>query len=127
MTRLPLIALPGLLGANAAFAAPGVAMADLSAVIMSLALVIAFIFAAAWAVRRMPFGVGRGNGPLKVMAALSLGPKERLLLVEARGEEILLAVSPAGVFNVGATQSADASGSVRLPSTEPKFVLPDPT
>jgi flagellar protein FliO/FliZ len=116
--------LPSLLTADAAFAAPGVAMADLSAVIMSLALVIGFIFAAAWVVRRMPFGVGRANGPLKVLAALPLGPKERLLLVEARGEEILIAVSPAGVFNVGATK-AGGVGGVR--SEEPTFVLPDPS
>ena len=99
-------------------------MADLSAVIMSLALVIGFIFAAAWAVRRMPFGIGRGNGPLKVLAALPLGPKERLLLVEARGEEILIAVSPAGVFNVGAAKTSAASA--RPSSPEPTFVLPDP-
>ena len=101
-------------------------MADLSVVIMSLALVIAFIFAAAWAVRRMPFGVGRGSGPLKVLAALPLGQKERLVLVEARGEEILLAVSPAGVFNVGAAR-LNAAGSGRPPSPEPTFVLPDPS
>jgi flagellar protein FliO/FliZ len=126
MMRLRFIALPGLLAANTAFAAPGVGMADLSAVIMSLALVIAFIFAAAWAVRRMPFGVGRGNGPLKVLAALPLGQKERLVLVEARGEEILLAVSPAGVFNVGVTRT-HAAGNVRPPSPEPTFVLPDPS
>jgi len=126
MTRPALIALPGLFAADAAFAAPGVAMADLSAVIMSLALVIGFIFAAAWVVRRMPFGIGRANGPLKVLAALPLGPKERLLLVEARGEEILIAVSPAGVFNVGAAR-AHSAGSVRPPSAEPVFVLPDPS
>ena len=47
----------------------------------------------------------RGNGPLKVLAALPLGPRERLVLVEARGEELLIAVSPAGVFNVGAAHA----------------------
>jgi flagellar protein FliO/FliZ len=125
MTRLRFIALPSLLVADAAFAAPGVGMADLSAVIMSLALVIGFIFAAAWAVRRMPFGIARGDGPLKVLAALPLGPKERLLLVEARGEEILIAVSPAGVFNVGAAKTSAAS--TRPSSPEPTFVLPDPS
>jgi flagellar protein FliO/FliZ len=116
MMRAAVTILPGVLVAETALAAPGVAMGDLSGVVLSLALVIGFIFAAAWLVRRMPLGLGKSNGPLKVLAALPLGPKERLVLVEARGEELLIAVSPAGVFNVGAHRAAP-----------PKFVLPDPT
>jgi flagellar protein FliO/FliZ len=108
--------------ANTAFAAPGVAMADLSSGILSLTLVIGFIFGAAWLVRRAPFSIGRGNGPLKVLAALPLGAKERLLLVEARGIELLIAVSPAGVFNVG-TPSAQQHAARTPP--EPTFTLPE--
>jgi flagellar protein FliO/FliZ len=119
-------------GASRAWAAPGVAVADFSTMLMSLALVVGFIFAAAYVVKRMPFGVGaRGNGPLKVLAALSLGPKERLLLVQARGEELLIAVSPAGVFNVGAQVAAPSMpGAPGTPpprplAPEPKFVMQD--
>jgi flagellar protein FliO/FliZ len=87
----------------AAEAAPGIEAVDLSGVVMSLALVVGFILAAAFVVRRTPFGaMGRRSGELKVVAALPLGPRERLLLVQARGEELLIAVSPAGVFNVKA-------------------------
>jgi flagellar biogenesis protein FliO len=39
-------------------------MADLSGVLLSLVLVVGFIFAAAWVVRRMPLGLGRGTGPV---------------------------------------------------------------
>ena len=111
-----------LLTAHTAFAAPGVALADLSSVILSLTLVIGFIFGAAWLVRRAPFSIGRGNGPLKVLAALPLGAKERLLLVEARGTELLIAVSPAGVFNVGAPS---AQAQVARTPAEPTFTLPE--
>jgi flagellar protein FliO/FliZ len=117
--------LPGALLAETAQAAPTVAMADLSGVVLSLVLVVGFIFAAAWVVRRMPLGVGRGNGPLKVLAALPLGPRERLVLVEARGEELLIAVSPAGVFNVGAAQSR--APLAKPAASEPTFVLADPS
>jgi flagellar protein FliO/FliZ len=122
MRRLLLIV--GLTTANVAFAAPGVALADLSSVILSLTLVLAFIFGAAWLVRRAPFSIGRGNGPLKVLAALPLGAKERLLLVEARGTELLIAVSPAGVFNVG-MPSTGAAGFGTAAPVEPKFTLPE--
>jgi flagellar protein FliO/FliZ len=117
------IGLPAVLVAETALAAPTVAMTDLSGVILSLVLVVGFIFAAAWVVRRMPLGLGRSNGPLKVLAALPLGPRERLVLVEARGEELLIAVSPAGVFNVG---TSPARPGVK-PVAEPTFALPDPT
>jgi flagellar protein FliO/FliZ len=127
MKRLGLAVLPGMLAAEAAQAAtPTVGMADLSGVVLSLALVVAFIFAAAWVVRRMPLGIGRGNGPLKVLAALPLGPRERLVLIEARGEELLIAVSPAGVFNVGAPHGRATQGA-KPGAAEPTFVLPDPS
>jgi flagellar protein FliO/FliZ len=126
MRRAATIGLLSVLVAETAVAAPAVAMADLSGVILSLVLVVGFILAAAWVVRRMPLGLGRGNGPLKVLAALPLGPRERLVLVEARGEELLIAVSPAGVFNVGAAQGRPATDA-RPAAVAPTFVLPDPT
>jgi flagellar protein FliO/FliZ len=106
-------AVAGLSAADAAFAAPGVQVGDLSTVVLSLVLVVGVIFAAAFVAKRTPFALNaRGNGPLKVVAALSLGPKERLLLVEASGEQLLIAVSPAGVFNVGRTVSPAAAAPV---------------
>jgi flagellar protein FliO/FliZ len=125
MMRGAAVLAPGMLAAQTALAAPAVAMTDLSGVVLSLLLVVGFIFAAAWVVRRMPLGLGRSNGPLKVLAALPLGPRERLVLVEARGQELLIAVSPAGVFNVGAAALGRAPGAVR--PAEPTFVMPDPT
>ena len=47
-------------------------------------------------------------------------------LVEARGEQLLIAVSPAGVFNVGATSQA-ARPETSLPAAPTQFVLPDPS
>ena len=124
MRRAAAVVLPSALVAETALAAPGVGMGDLSGVILSLVLVVGFIFAAAWVVRRMPLGIGRGTGPLKVLAALPLGPKERLVLVEARGEQLLIAVSPAGVFNVGGSLGLAGTAAAR---PAPAFVLPDPS
>ena len=65
---------------------------------LSLGLVVGLILAAAYFFKRAPFGLaGRGEGPLRVVASIALGPRERLLLVSARGREILVGVSPAGV------------------------------
>jgi flagellar protein FliO/FliZ len=107
---------------------PAVEVADLSSVVMSLALVLTVIFGAAYVLRRTPFGAGaRGNGALKIVAALPLGAKERLLLVQARDQELLIAVSPAGVFNVGAAHGRAPADVTAAKSETQKFVLGDPT
>ena len=97
--------------AQAPAPAPGGAVADLSAVMTSLAAVVAIILVAAFVVRRLPLGFpGKRSDLLKVVAQLPLGPRERLLLIEARGSELLIAVSPSGVFNVGAASDASFRG-----------------
>jgi flagellar protein FliO/FliZ len=71
---------------------------DFSGLLASLGIVLGLIAVAAFVVKRTPLGAaGRQSGPLKVLAALPLGPKERLLLVEARGTELLVAIGPNGV------------------------------
>jgi hypothetical protein len=49
--------------------------------------------------------------------------------VQARAEELLIAVSPAGVFNVAAVAQNAAGGApaARAKAAEPTFVLPDPS
>ena len=88
----------------------GLDAADVSAMAMSLLAVVGLIIAGGYILRRTPLGaVTRQSGPLRVVATLPLGARERLVLVEARGTERLLAISPAGVFNVG----GDVPGDVR--------------
>lgn len=80
----------------------GVGAADVSTMAISLLAVVGLIVAGGYLLKRTPLGaVARQSGPLKVVATLPLGARERLVLVEARGAELLLAISPAGVFNVG--------------------------
>jgi hypothetical protein len=46
------------------------------------------------------------------------------VLVQARGEELLIAVSPAGVFNVGTVPSP--APAARVPTAQPaKFIIED--
>jgi len=71
-SRAAAVLLPSTLVAETALAAPPtVGMADLSGVILSLVLVVGFIFAAAWVVRRMPLGIGRGNDEAQIDAAVA--------------------------------------------------------
>jgi flagellar protein FliO/FliZ len=70
---------------------------SLTQVTLSLGLVLALIFAAAWAVRRMR-GFGRvASGSLDVLADLPLGQKERAVLIRVGTKQILLGVAPGRV------------------------------
>jgi len=101
---------------------------QLPGVAISLGLVVALIVVAAWLLRRSPLGAfARANGPLKVVATLPLGPKERLILVEFEGSRLLLGVAPSGIFTLndpsapllqktGAQKSATQNKPAKPPS-----------
>jgi flagellar protein FliO/FliZ len=77
--------------------ATGIGAGSIAGLLVSLLLVIGIILLAAWMLRRLP-GVGQaGSGLLRVRASLSLGMKERLVLVEAAGETLLLGVTAGGI------------------------------
>jgi flagellar protein FliO/FliZ len=74
---------------------PGVG--SLGQVTLSLGLVLAVIFAAAWIVRRMRGFNRAGSGALDVIANLPLGQKERAVLVRVGKQQILIGVAPGRV------------------------------
>ncbi len=63
-------------------------------VMMGLVLVLALIFAIAWVMRRFGQGTLMGGQHMKVVSSLPLGPREKLLLVDVGGEQLLLGVTP---------------------------------
>ena len=77
--------------------APTSATGGLAQVTFSLLLVLGVIFAAAWALKRLR-GVGqRGAGTLRIIANLSLGPKERAVLIQVGQQQLLVGVAPGQV------------------------------
>ncbi len=60
---------------------------------LGLLVVVVAIIAVGWVMRRMYPGAMSGTRTLKVVAALPLGPRERLVLVDAAGTHILLGVT----------------------------------
>ncbi|TAM11514.1 MAG: flagellar biosynthetic protein FliO [Nevskiaceae bacterium] len=61
--------------------------------IVALVAVLAMIVVLGWMARRLQGGKTRGNALLRARASLSLGPRERAVLVEAGGEFLLLGVA----------------------------------
>ena len=89
---------------NKPFAAPEAAervatptAGSLAQVTLSLVLVLAAVFAAAWLVRRLKTFTRFSSGPIEVIADVSLGQKERAVLVQVGGKQLLLGVAPGRV------------------------------
>lgn len=66
-------------------------------VVLSLAFVIVLIYAAAWYIRRMQLTTGGAGQSMRVISALSVGSRERVVLVQVGEEQLLLGVAPGRV------------------------------
>lgn len=66
--------------------------------LFSLVLVVGLILALGWLAKRMP-GMQRGAGTagLKVVASVALGPRDRAVVVDVGGTQLLLGVGQGGV------------------------------
>ncbi len=65
--------------------------------VAGLALVVVLIFGLAWAVRRFGNVNVNARGALRVVGALSMGARERVVLIQAGDKQILLGVAPGRV------------------------------
>ena len=78
-------------------AAPPSAAGSIGGTLFALALVLGLIFGLAWLARRMPGMTGlRGNAGLRVVRSLALGTRERLVVVEVGGTQLLLGPGAGG-------------------------------
>jgi flagellar protein FliO/FliZ len=77
--------------------------------LLGLALVIGLLFLFAFLARRALGGKGFGQGGLKLLGGIALGPRERIVLVEAGDEWLVVGIVP---------------GQIRTLHTLPKGELP---
>ena len=95
---------------------------SLGQVTLSLGIVLAVIFAAAWALRRMRGFSKTAGHSLDVLADLPLGQKERAVLIRCGTTQLLLGVAPGRVTTLHVlaepieTQAPAASGDAARPS-----------
>lgn len=70
-------------------------MSSAASSLLSLLVVLALIPVSLWIVRRFTTGTaGRGGqGPIQIRASVALGPRERILIVEAAGRHLLVGVT----------------------------------
>ncbi|KAF1722434.1 flagellar biosynthetic protein FliO [Pseudoxanthomonas wuyuanensis] len=69
---------------------------------VALILVLGLILGLAWLLKRMPgSGLGlRQNDQLRVVTTLAVGGKERLMVIEIGGEQLLIGVAAGGIHTL---------------------------
>jgi flagellar protein FliO/FliZ len=67
---------------------------------LSLAAIVALIFAVSWVVKRLKLGTLRSRGEIAIIDQLALGPRERLLLVRVGDAQVLLGLGAGGVVGL---------------------------
>ena len=66
----------------------------------TLLLVLGLIIGLGWLLKRMPGGAFRPAEGLKIVASLSIGAKERVVVVDVNGQQLLLGVTAGGISNL---------------------------
>lgn len=74
-----------------------VSVTSMGQMLFALLLVIGLIFACMWLLKRFNTFSFVANSPIKVVASLPIGTRERLLLVNVGNEQLLIGVCPGRV------------------------------
>lgn len=80
--------------------APTGAGTHLFNVALGLVLIVALILVLAWFLRRFGQGGAFNSKSMKILATLPLGTRERLLVVDVGGQQILLGVTPSEITSL---------------------------
>ena len=97
-------------------AAPVSGVSSMGYVTVALAIVLALIYGAAWMLRRVKSFGGGGKQSMNIVEAVSVGPKERVVLVRVRNQHVLLGVAPGRVnmlLDMGKTEEPQPNEPVK--------------
>jgi flagellar protein FliO/FliZ len=111
----PLPACAAVASALPAVAAPS-PLAGIMQVVLGLAVVLAAIAACAWMFRKVSAGALGGGNRLRVVSAVMVGQRERVVVVEIEGEWLVLGVTSQGINRL-ARMPRPASADVEPPVT----------
>lgn len=95
---------------------------ELLRVVLSLAGVVAMIFAAGWLSRRLQGRTVGGGRRMRCVETLTVGARERLLLIDADGKRLLVGVGQGGMRTLHVYEGA-APADAAVPPAAP--AVPD--
>ncbi len=82
---------------------------DYFKVVLGLVFVIALFLVSTFLFKRYGHGPMTGRGQMRIVDGLHLGNRERLVLVELKGKQILLAITPGQIKKLDTVENASAT------------------
>ena len=70
---------------------------SLTQLTLSLVAIVALILAISWALKRLKLAGPRGSGGIAVIDELSVGPRERIVLIRVGESQVLVGVGASGL------------------------------
>ena len=70
---------------------------SLTQLTLSLIAIVALILALSWALKRLKLAGPRGSGEIAVLDELSVGPKERIVLIRVGESQVLVGIGAGGL------------------------------
>ena len=77
-----------------------VSVGSVAQLALSLAAIVALILAVSWVLKRLKLGTVRGRGEIAVIDQISLGPRERIVLVRVGDSQVLIGVGAGGLVGL---------------------------
>lgn len=102
-------------------AAPGVSSATYVQATLALLFIVALLFLATWAARKVAGGKRFGQGNMKVISGIALGPKERIVLVEVEEQWLVIGIVPGQIRTLHTLPKGDAEPFPGETSAMPPF------
>jgi flagellar protein FliO/FliZ len=70
---------------------------SLTQLTLSLIAIVALILVISWALKRLKLAGPRGSGEIAILDELSVGPRDRIMLIRVGESQVLVGVSAAGL------------------------------
>ncbi|WP_226447779.1 flagellar biosynthetic protein FliO [Ferribacterium limneticum] len=88
---------------------------------LALALIVGLLAATAWLARKVSGGKGFGQGGMKVVGGVALGPRERIVLLEVGNEWLVIGIVPGQIRTLHRLEKGTLSDGALPASADKPF------